>query len=128
MSSQGAEDGWTRVIRRENRGPRHVRVSKEDESESEGKTAEGRPNSSPTLHVDDIRRHHEAIRAEWLASECCQALNKLVANHTEAHRTVTRAICLGPGSFDPATGSWAARRAAHMQVEAFRSLVAALGG
>ncbi|KAH8896796.1 hypothetical protein GQ53DRAFT_760900 [Thozetella sp. PMI_491] len=123
MSLQGADDGWTHVVRKDHRGPRRARPPQQDESE----TAEVPPNQNPTFSLQDIRKYHEGIRAEWEASQCCKTLKTLVSGHLRGRPAVTTAICLGPGSFDPATGSWAARRAAHLQIEAFKTLAHALG-
>ncbi|KAK3694200.1 hypothetical protein B0T22DRAFT_487764 [Podospora appendiculata] len=87
-----------------------------------------RPNPNPEFTVGDIRRHHDAVDQEWQASSCWQALKEiLTAMSTSENRPViTRAICLGPGPYDPSNGSSTARRTAHMQTAAFRSIVGAL--
>lgn len=124
MGTPESDGGWSRVVRKEKRGLRHVRSPPQ---EGKQEATEVQPNPNPTLTLQDIRKYHEGIRTEWRASECCKKLEALVADHHATQQSITRAICLGPGSFDPANGSWAARRAAHVQVEAFQTLVRALG-
>ena len=125
MSADTAGSEWTQVVRKSKRSSQRSRSPKQDQ---EDVTTEVRPNPSPSFTIEDIRSCHQTIRAEWQASECHRLLREEILNKTlQSYPTIKKAICLGPGSFDPANGSWASRRTAHMQVEAFRTLAHALG-
>ncbi len=125
MSADTTGSEWTQVVRKSKRGSQQSRDPKQEQEDA---TTEVTPNPNPSFTIEDIRSCHETIRAEWQASECHRLLREdLLSKTLQSHPTITKAICLGPGSFDPANGSWASRRTAHMQVEAFRTLAHALG-
>ncbi|KAK0730113.1 hypothetical protein B0H67DRAFT_638651 [Lasiosphaeris hirsuta] len=119
------EDGdWSLVSHKRGRGCGQA------QSQGRAKQVDGRlvgiqPNPNPEFTVSDMQKYHDAVRQDWHASECWQILREiLVAASSAPNRPIIkRAICLGPGSFDPANGSFSMRRTAHMQTEAFCSIV-----
>ncbi|KAK3336343.1 hypothetical protein B0T19DRAFT_437120 [Cercophora scortea] len=137
MTAQEGE--WNQVVRK--RGHlRHIASSSSSPTPSsapntKAKTTDRpaeplgiRPNPNPEFTVGDIRRHHNTVDQEWQASSCWRAVQEiLTAVSTSENRPIlTKAICLGPGPYDPSNGSSTARRTAHMQTAAFRSIVKAL--
>ncbi|KAI1635221.1 hypothetical protein F4809DRAFT_462268 [Biscogniauxia mediterranea] len=87
-----------------------------------------RPPRTSSLTVDEIRRTHERIAAQWAASPCRQRLASALASRPTSPSPVpsppiTSAICLGIGTFDPDDGSWELRRRAHVQLAAFLFMV-----
>ncbi|KAK3330711.1 hypothetical protein B0H66DRAFT_72733 [Apodospora peruviana] len=121
------QDGeWNQVSRKKGR-LRHVPVPKVKESLVEQLGV--RPNPNPESTVDDILSHHDVVSQEWLASDCWKALRDTLSDalSTQGRPPITKAVCLGPGPYDPSNGSAAARRTAHMQTAAFRSIVDMIG-
>ncbi|KAK1750299.1 hypothetical protein QBC47DRAFT_426308 [Echria macrotheca] len=114
------DEGWNQVRRKNGR--------KRNRAEPRQPTGIG-PNPSPELSIDDIREYHNGIARDWLASDSWQALLGILMTATSPQRRplpICKAICLGPGPFDPANGSTAIRRTAHIQTAAFVSIVSAL--
>jgi hypothetical protein len=115
------DDGWNQV--------RHKNGQKRRHAESKQLTGIG-PNPSPELSIDEIRKYHNAVARDWLASDSWQALLQILMTATSLQRRplpIRKAICLGPGPFDPANGSTVIRRTAHMQTAAFVSIISLLG-
>ncbi|KAK3372313.1 hypothetical protein B0H63DRAFT_484327 [Podospora didyma] len=130
MAAQEGE--WNQVSRKRGR-LRHIPTTaqKPTTGGTESYSLLGlRPNPSPEFTVSDIQRHHETACQDWQASQCWQVLQEilLAAAAAETRPTITKAICLGPGPFDPSNGSFAARRTAHIQTAAFRSIVKTIAG
>jgi len=124
LSNMGQEDGeWSQVTRKRGRKP----IT--EQSNGEAILPGIRPNPSPELTIDEVRKYHETVVQEWQKSGCWQALQKslLVGFASPGYPPITTAICLGPGPFDPANGSLLVRRTAHMQTAAFDAIVANLG-
>jgi hypothetical protein len=120
MGQEG--DGWNQVSRKRGRKPAQ-RSTRGDELPGLG------PNPNPGLSLAAIQKYHERASQDWLESDSWEALQVTLRDAFPAcHRpSITKAICLGPGPFDPANDSASIRRTAHMQTEAFRSIVANLG-
>lgn len=113
---------WNHVSRKRGRKSAH--------QTSQGTTTSGlRPNPNPELSVDEIRKYHEGVVHDWQASDCWRSLQEVLAAVSSGPKRppITKAVCLGPGPFDPINGSLAIRRTAHMQTAAFGSIVANLG-
>lgn len=135
LPNMTAQDGeWNQVSRKRGR-LRNVpapKLKEKSKAEAEAATTEllgVRPNPSPDFTVDDILSYHEAVRQEWENSDCWRTLSKTISNALSGQNrpVMAKAICLGPGPYDPSNGSAAARRTAHMQTAAFRSIVGTLG-
>jgi len=133
LPNMTAQDGeWNQVSRKRGR-LRNVPAPKlKEKAEAAAAAAESlgvRPNPSPDFTLDDILRYHDTVRQEWENSDCWRTLSETISNalSTENRPVIAKAICLGPGPYDPSNGSAAARRTAHMQTAAFRSIVDTLG-
>ncbi|KAK3955720.1 hypothetical protein QBC32DRAFT_22841 [Pseudoneurospora amorphoporcata] len=122
MTQQVGE--WSQVSRKRGR-IRHVPKPKPDVDESKENGLGIRPNPNPEFTVSDIQKHHDTARQEWQISDCWKTLKDLLATAlSESNRPhITKAICFGPGPYDPSNGSFAARRTAHMQTAAFCAIV-----
>jgi hypothetical protein len=128
MEGQEGDHEWTKVARMPQRGRPPSQAQRRPDAETDAGSHAVKPNPGPQLSAEDIRKYHDGMSREWQASDCCKAVRKLVVDLARKHEPVSKAICLGPGSFDPADGGWQRRRVAHMQVLAFRTLVDELGG
>ena len=126
MTQQDGE--WSQVSRKRGR-IRHVPKSKTEVDESKENGLGIRPNPNPEFTVSDIQKHHDTARQEWQISDCWKTLKDLLttALSESDNPRITKAICFGPGPYDPANGSFAARRTAHMQTAAFCAIVDFLG-
>ncbi|KAK4247716.1 hypothetical protein C7999DRAFT_14306 [Corynascus novoguineensis] len=84
-----------------------------------------RPNPNPELSVDDLWKYHHAVTKEWQSSEWWQQLRQLLESASDRPNrpVITRAVCLGPGPYEPSNGSSKARKTAHMQTAAFCYIV-----
>lgn len=120
MGQEG--DGWNQVSRK--RGRKSAQRPTHD-SELPGLG----PNPNPGLSLTAIHKYHEKVSQDWLESDCWGALQTTLRDAFPAcnRPAITKAVCLGPGPFDPANDNVSIRRTAHMQTEAFRSIVANLG-
>lgn len=85
------------------------------------------PNPAPQLDLQQITRDHDRISAAWRESQCHAKLRDLVNSNVASHVTLTKAICLAVGSFDPIATLYHQKRVAHVQLEAFRAVVEMLG-
>lgn len=88
--------------------------------------------SVPLLSKEDITKEFLSIRSQFEASPCCDALRDIVSafvsdNFKDGQSPITKAICLGIGSFDPPDGSWQLKRRAHTQLAALLIMVEELG-
>lgn len=111
---------WTHV------GRRNGRLRHQPASHSREPPDVVVPNPEPSLTCADIRTAHGTLRREWRDSDACALLRQLLSDEADSLPAVSKAVCLGIGSFDPANGSWRARRTAHFQLEAFLSMVESL--
>lgn len=84
-----------------------------------------RPNLKPELSVNDLWEYHESVTQDSQTAEWWEQVRQLVDSIlSKPNRpTITRAVCLGPGPYEPSNGSSIARRTAHMQTAAFSYLV-----
>ncbi|KAJ4415525.1 hypothetical protein N0V85_002688 [Neurospora sp. IMI 360204] len=122
MTQQDGE--WSQVSRKRGR-IRHVPKPKTDVDESKENGLGIRPNPNPEFTVSDIHKHHDTARQEWQISDCWKTLKDLLSTALSASNQppITKAICFGPGPYDPSNGSFAARRTAQMQTAAFCAIV-----
>lgn len=126
MTQQDGE--WSQVSRKRGR-IRHVPKLKTEVDESKENGLGIRPNPNPEFTVSDMHKHHDTARQEWQISDCWTTLEHLLATALSDSSCphITKAICFGPGPYDPSNGSFAARRTAHMQTAAFCAIVDFLG-
>ncbi|KAK0628314.1 hypothetical protein B0T17DRAFT_614249 [Bombardia bombarda] len=128
------EREWSQVSRK--RG--HLRHVKTPTSKTNGKAEKElvqvveslllgiRPNPNPEYTVGDIQKHHQFVKQSWESSECWKVLKEILVSALSSgfgRPPINKAVCLGPGPYDPSNGSSAARRTAHMQTAAFCSIV-----
>ncbi|KOS18782.1 hypothetical protein ESCO_000015 [Escovopsis weberi] len=73
--------------------------------------------------VKDIAAEFRTLRAHWAESPCAAALRAILAAKGPSVRRVSRAVCLGIGSFDPVDGSWEAKRKTYLQLISFLDIV-----
>lgn len=86
-----------------------------------------KPRTSNLRSVDEIEKEFDKVRAEWLDSKCCTELRDLVRKQSLGKGTISKAICLGVGTFDPEDGAWAQKRISYHQLIAFTVIVEELG-
>ena len=93
-------------------------------------TRAGTPPATSFLDAASIAADHEKLCSKWRDSSSYRELCALVSANTVGHATIKTAICLGPGSFDVRDESSRYCRSshdAHVQLEAFRTVVGLLG-
>lgn len=129
-SSNQAPDGeesWTFVSSKRHRqsGKRKPRplASHPDASVSQSQPAPTRVSAQ--LTVEEIERDYKKFSEQWNQSGSCRQLEGLASSRS-AQTRVTKAICVGLGSFDPEDGSWQVKRRSHIQLAAFVTLVQSL--
>lgn len=129
-----SQEEWTKVRRKTRRNagsnPRHKTPQPQPQSQSQPPAPGPGPGPGPDftaarLTVSDIRRDHERYMAHWQESACRRRLVDLLTASAQPPR-VTRAVCLGIGSFDPEDGAWEVKRRAHIQLAAFLSIIYSL--
>lgn len=83
-----------------------------------------RPNPSPELSVDELWRYHEMVTQHCQASEWLKKLRGILESVSTSQHcpVITKAVCLGPGTFEPTNGGSHERRTAHVQTAAFCSI------
>lgn len=79
----------------------------------------------PTIDAEGMAIYHHRICDTNQKSEWCKELKVIIAKNAPTHTTITKAICLGVGSFDPSS-SPEFRRFAHCQLWAFNLIVKTL--
>ncbi|KAL1844898.1 hypothetical protein VTK73DRAFT_1545 [Phialemonium thermophilum] len=123
------DEPWIPVVRRkkQSKDPRRSRrsgaaraASSRLDGEEQQRQFETPPNPSPQLTLEQIARRHDRISTEWRAGACCAQLRSLVEKSLPSHVRLTRAVCLGIGSFEPVESVPMVARVAHVQLEAFR--------
>ena len=110
------DSGWVRVeprSRRDTRRPHAPAIKL-----APARTVHVRP-------VSEIDAEYQKIRAQWLESTAHTRLCQIVDAITSSN--ISRAVCLGIGSFDPPDGAWEAKKTAFIQFIAFKSMVDQLG-
>ncbi|KAK3991231.1 hypothetical protein QBC44DRAFT_55433 [Cladorrhinum sp. PSN332] len=116
-----SEGGWSQV-KRKGRRLRHVTNTLDGEvSKIDGL----QPNPSPEYSVSDLLQYHEKIKQKFEESACWSGVKEQIDSVASKKKlpTITKALCLGTGPYDPADGSSQARRTAHIQTAAFCAIV-----
>ncbi|KAK4170436.1 hypothetical protein QBC43DRAFT_197399 [Cladorrhinum sp. PSN259] len=121
-----SEGAWSQV-KRKGRRLRHITSATSDEV---SKTDGLRPNPNPEYSVSDISQYHEKIKQKFDESRCWSGLKEQIDSVASKKKlpTITKAVCLGTGPYDPADGSAQARKTAHFQTAAFCAVVDHLHG
>jgi hypothetical protein len=95
--------------------------------------AAGDQSLAPTTSVLDvpaIAADHELLCARWKESTSFRNLCTVISGNAAGHKEIKTAICLGLGSFDVRSNAPRHGRIqhdAHVQLEAFRTIVGILG-
>ena len=86
-----------------------------------------KPREDGLRSVDEISAEYRRTRQQFEESKSCSSLRELVRLNCSAVGAVSRAVCLGIGTFDPADGGWTAKRKAFVQLIAFLIMVEEIG-
>jgi hypothetical protein len=122
-------DPWTFVKprSRKNKGKQASSKPPPGSQTSSESPAVFKPRTTNLRSVDEISVEYRAVRAEWLESDTCAKLRELVEKHASGNVSISKAICLGVGTFDPEDGAWAQKRISFHQLIAFTVMVEELG-
>lgn len=93
-------------------------------------TRAGSPRTTSLLDVDSITADHEKLCSRWRSSASYRDLRTIISDNAAEHAVIKTAICLGVGSFDVKdhlSRHCRSSHDAHVQLEAFRTLVGMLG-
>lgn len=126
MPSQDKPDDtqeWTHVTRKS----RKSRAKKAPSHTAHINSLPVTPRTDNLRSPSDLEADYRRIRDRWEAEPPCSRLRELVSERASRLRTVSRAVNLGVGTFDPADGSWEAKRSAFVQLAAFLIMVEELG-
>jgi len=110
------DDEWTRVVRKgSGRANRWTKIPT---------FLAPRPPSQGHLSVEEIAAHHDRVKSHWQTQAPFQHITDVVRENAATHEPITRAICLGNGSFDQ-DGSLGQSRLSrpHIQTAAFLTIV-----
>lgn len=121
-SSQDS-DGWTRVPAK---GRRRGGRSRPSAAPVAIGHSPGLPRTENLRSASDIADEYRRIRAQWETTEASQILRRFVTDHGPA--SVSTAVCLGIGTFDPPDGGWDTKRRTYVQLIAFLLVVEAFEG
>ncbi|OTA99617.1 hypothetical protein M426DRAFT_16292 [Hypoxylon sp. CI-4A] len=113
------QEQWTTVRRKGRRPPKSHQHAAAPNTPT---VTPGSGDRLSSLSISDIQRKHQRTMDQWKPSVCCHQLKEIITSQHHSP-TVTRAICLGLGSFDPEDGSWKGKRRAHVQLAAFLTMV-----
>ncbi|KFH41585.1 hypothetical protein ACRE_076920 [Hapsidospora chrysogenum ATCC 11550] len=120
------DDGWIHVkprSRLRGGGPksRYVKPPRESAVQHTPKPLRQDTLRSP----EDIAAEYHRVRSRWEDDAACQELRRRVQE--DDIPSVSRAVCLGIGTFDPPDGGWETKRRTFVQLIAFLVLVESLG-
>jgi hypothetical protein len=82
--------------------------------------------STPSLTLEQVKQDYDRFAGHWKSSPSSFRLQELLSNHaasSTSSNVVTKAICFGLGTFDPADGAWEQKRKVHVQLAAFLTIV-----
>lgn len=118
-TSDNDEDQWTIVQSKKGRSRRRPTPDHQDFATP--------TNPAPQLDLQQITRDHDRISAAWREGASYGKLRDIISANLGSHVTLTNAVCLAVGSFDPVPERYTYKRTAHVQLEAFRAMVEILG-
>ena len=123
------QEQWTKVHRKSRRkNPSQIKSAHPQPQPPAPRSGPGPDSTAARLTVSEIRRDHERYMAQWRESSCRRRLVDLLLSSPTTKTSaqpprITRAVCLGIGSFDPEDGGWEVKRRAHVQLAAFLTIV-----
>jgi hypothetical protein len=82
-----------------------------------------RNDPSHSRSVSEIDAEYHKLRTQWRDSTGSASLGSISQSIGSSNPGVTRAICLGIGSFDPPDGAWEAKKTTFIQFIAFQAMV-----
>lgn len=123
-SPEDDDGGWTRVPAKGRRGGRAGRsrplVATIGPESDARRTGDLKP---ATEIADEYRR----VRTQWETTDACQTLRRLISGiATPPALAISKAVCLGIGTFDPPDGGWDTKRRTFVQLIAFLLMVESL--
>ena len=121
-----ADDGWIHVkSKQRRRGTKSQRMKKTQSSSLDDISDAPKPRTENLRSSEDISAEYRRIRARWEDEAPCRELKRQVSEGDMP--PVSRAVCLGIGTFDPPDGGWETKRRTFIQLIAFLVLVESLG-
>ncbi|KAH6884096.1 hypothetical protein B0T10DRAFT_493595 [Thelonectria olida] len=109
------DEGWTRVTAKSRAGRRN-KVAKARELPIKVRTDGLSPAS-------ELLADYHRMRPQWELQTCCRRMRELLAKNAGGLKTVSRAINLGNGTFDPHQAAWDGKRCSFVQLIAFTIMV-----
>jgi hypothetical protein len=119
----GQDGEWAQVKRK---GGRLRNIAAPTTNDAADSLTDGvRPNPNPELSLEDLSKYHETVTKDWQSTEWWEQVRQVLesASSKPDRPVITKAVCLGPGPYEPSNGSSKARRTAHLQTAAFCYIV-----
>jgi hypothetical protein len=120
--SNDPDAGWTHV---RSKRRRNQAVATPGPS-LQGEPTEIEPRTASSKTVPEMHDEYARISSQWEGQAARNALLEIVRANAKRSPRISRAICLGIGTFDPENGGWEAKRRAYLQLAAFTTIVACL--
>ncbi|GAB0134661.1 hypothetical protein EsDP_00003023 [Epichloe bromicola] len=79
--------------------------------------------AGPPRSLQDISFEYRRLRHDFPSKPCCRSIRRLISDNASSSSRVTKAVCLGIGTFDPPDGAWEAKRRTYTQLLAFEAIV-----
>lgn len=122
------DTGWTHVRHKTRRAHRHNPPAQGRSASSTSSPAETfTPRTANLRPASALEADYKKFQAQWLDSPCRASLVKLIRQHATQCAAVTKVVCLGIGTFDPADGGWESKRSAYMQLCALETIASEIG-
>ncbi|KAF4119946.1 SRR1 [Geosmithia morbida] len=83
-----------------------------------------KPQTENIRSLEEIAAEYRHVRSQWEKEAACRELKRHVTNIDVF--PVSRAVCLGIGTFDPPDGGWETKRRTFVQLMAFLTMVECL--
>lgn len=119
-----ADSEWIKVRPKSRRRARFHHLQGPAQSHQQVETS---PHKRPSSSLSDKQLDYNKIRAKWEQSTSCADLKGMISACRQSYLILSRALCLGIGTFDPPDGAWEAKDRAFVQLAAFLIMVEELG-
>ena len=122
-----SDDGWVHVKPKAHRRGAKARQIKHDKLISENLkfNLNDKTSSEDCQTPHQLETEYQRARAQYEEERACKTLKRLVEDNE--FPAVSKAVCLGIGTFDPPDGGWDTKRRTYIQLSAFVVLVQSLG-